>query len=217
MSDGPTDEFPPKVAPGTSSSNGREPSRSGSDSEIDVKAFMRGDPVAFGAILVRFGPLLRRITDSYARSGDEEEDLYQEVCIRIWQQRECYEEEGKMEGWLATLAHRRCRNWHDQRNRRAAAEERYAAHVIPIQHAGDLLRDPSRLLNHRRFLRTLREVLADLPARQVEAFRLVRIEKMKPKEVARLMGVKPVTIRSHVRHARKKLRRRLKDAKDDLS
>ncbi len=192
-------------------------SETSSGSGIDIEAFRRGDPDAFRALLESHGHLIKAITGSYAQDGDERDDLYQEVCVRIWKQRLRYEHRGSLSAWIARLTHHHARNWRARRMARASAMNRYSVQVVPVQDARELLSDPGRLLNYRRFLDTLEQALAKLPARQAEAFVVVHIKGNSPGVAARKLGVSPATIRSHLRHARIKLRTLLKASKDDLS
>lgn len=184
---------------------------------IDIEAFHRGDPEAFRMLLESQGHLIRSITASYAGDGDERDDLYQEVCVRIWKQRHRYEHRGSLSGWIARLTHYHARNWRASKLARASAMDRYSVHVAPVQDARELLTDPGRLLSYRRFLDRLEHALAKLPARQAEAFIVVHLKGNSPNAAARKLGVSPATIRSHLRHARIKLRTLLKGSKDELS
>jgi len=184
---------------------------------IDIEAVQRGDPEVFRTLLESYGHLIRNVAASYARDGDERDDLYQEVCVRIWKQRLRYEHRGSLSGWIARLAHYHARNWRAKRLARASAMNRYAVQFVPVEDAKELLSDPGRLLNYRRFMNTLEQALAKLPARQAEAFIVVHIKGNSPNAAARKLGVSPATIRSNLRHARIKLRTLLKASKDDLS
>lgn len=188
-----------------------------SGERIDIEAFRRGDPDAFRALLESHGHLIRTITASYAGDGDERDDLYQEVCVRIWKQRLRYEHHGSLSGWISRLTHHHARNWRARRLARASAMNRYSVQFVPVQDAKELLSDPGRLLNYRRFLGTVEQALAKLPDRQAEAFIVVHIKGNSPNAAARKLGVSPATIRSNLRHARIKLRTLLKASKDDLS
>ncbi|MYJ16791.1 MAG: sigma-70 family RNA polymerase sigma factor, partial [Gemmatimonadetes bacterium] len=68
------------------------------DACIDSRAFRRGDPECFALVLRRFGPLIKSIVAAYAEDPDDQDDLYQEVCIRLLTRRKSYKEIGAMEG-----------------------------------------------------------------------------------------------------------------------
>lgn len=189
----------------------------GDRATIDIEAFRRGDAECFRVLLNRFGPIIRSVVRSYARSPDDQEDLYQEVSVRLLTQRSRYEDRGAMPGWVARVTHCACRNWCAARNARKSALDRYAAELIPHDESGALLDDPSRLLNYRRFLEGLARALAEMPPRQAEAFRLVHIRGHSPASAARIMNVRAATVRSNLRHARTRLRELLQEASDELS
>lgn len=185
--------------------------------EIDIQAFRRGDPDSFGEILCRFGGLVHSIAASHAPDRDAQEDLYQEICIRVWQQRSSYEPRGSLAGWIKRLGHRHALNWLARRASRNSALDRYSVERIPRDNVCSLLNDPWRLLKYQRFLDRVAEALAKVSPRQAEAFTLVHIKGNSPRRAASVMGVSISTVRSNVRHARVRLREILEEARDDLS
>ncbi len=184
---------------------------------IDGKAFREGDDESLRAVLDRFGALIRKVVWSYADSDDDREDLYQEICIRILEQRGKYREQGAMGGWIGTVARNMARNWRTARSAHESAKDRYSIAVVPIEAARRIAEDPSRLLNYREYLSNVKQALDSLPAAQARAFRLVHIEGHSPKEAGRILKVAPATVRSNVRHAREKLRELLTELRDELS
>lgn len=184
---------------------------------IAYEAFKNGEDECFRAVLDRFGPLIRKVVWSYADSDDDREDLYQEACIRILEQRGKYREEGSMGGWIGTVARHVARNWRASRSARESVKDRYESAIVPIEAAGHLTADPSRLLNFKELLANVERVLDAIPDRQAKAFRLVQIDGYSPKEAARILGVETATVRSNLRYARKKLREQLAEVKDELS
>ena len=185
--------------------------------DIDIESFRRGDPECFRAVMKRFGPMIRSVVSSYTSSLDDREDLYQEVTVRILTQRARYRDWGALRGWVTRVTHNCCRDWCAARKTRKSAMDRYAAQLVPHEESDALLDDPSRLLKYRRFLESLVRALAEMPPRQAEAFTLVHLEGQSPASAARIMQVSPATVRSNLRHARKKLRELLEEARDDLS
>ena len=184
---------------------------------IDVEGFRRGDPECFRAVLTHFGQVIRGVVASYTGEPDEQDELCQQVSFRLLTQRTRYQDWGPLRGWVTKLAHNCCRNWCAARSARESALGRYAQEVIPVEESDALLDDPTRLLNYQRFLEHLEHALAAIPARQAQAFRLVHIEERSLSHAARTMSVSVATVRSHVRHAREKLRELLWEARDVLS
>lgn len=183
---------------------------------IDGEAFRDGDDECFRAVLDRFESLIRSVVFSYADSDDEREDLYQEVCIRILEKRAKYREQDSMGGWIRTVARHVARNWRDSRLAREAAKDGYATAIAPIKAAAHITEDPSRLLNYKECLANVTRALDGIPDQQARAFRLVQIEGYSAKEAAQIMGSKRRTVRSNLRHARRKLREQLAELKDEM-
>ena len=183
---------------------------------IDSEAFRQGDPECFATVLDRFGPLIRSVVHAYADDRDDQDDLYQEVCVRLLTRREYYREMGAMAGWVTTLARGVCRNWRNARTARESAVDRYSALDLPVEESDDLLDDPSRLLECRTFLEALERSVAALPRRQATALRLVHIEGYSTNRAARMMKTTSATVRSHIRHARDQLRKIMDDEKNEL-
>ena len=66
-------------------------------------------------------------------------------------------------------------------------------------------------------IRTLvRAALARLPEQRRTAFYLADVEGYPTEEIARLMGLSPGTVRSHVHHARRALRATLVEAPERI-
>ena len=77
------------------------------------------------ALMQRFGPLVETVAERYAEDGDEQDDLYQEIWIRILDRIDQYEGRGALGGWIQRLAHRFARNWWNARKADEKRLERY--------------------------------------------------------------------------------------------
>ena len=187
------------------------------DATIEPQADRRGQPAHFETLLKRFGPVIRSIAKAYSDDRDDQEDMYQEVSIRLLTRGKHYREMGALRGWVITLARGVCRNWRSSQATHTSAVDRYSAEFPPEEESDALLDDPSRLLQYRRFLERLERALAELPRRQATAWRLVHVEGLSAKRAARMMKTTPRTVRSHIRHARTRLRELMRDARDELS
>ena len=198
----------PEVLPALSPA---DETKASDDALIDSQAFRRGDPECFALVLRRFGPVIESVVAAYTEDADDRDDLYQEVCIRLLTRRGSYREMGAMEGWVTTLARGCCRNWLAARESRLSATKRYAAQVPPTEESDALLDDPSRLLDYRTFMQRLERAVDELPLRQRRAWRLVHTEGQSVDRAARRLGTTAATVRSNLRHARKKLRELMRE------
>ena len=170
--------------------------------EIDIGAFRRGE--GFETVLEEFGPLIHSVAHGYAGDADEEEDFYQETCIRIYEQCHTFQD-GSLSVWIYRTADRWCRNLVRARKSRQAATERFSSasqNGRPNNEATDPWEHVLRVETDLR----LRRWLAKLSARQANAFVLTQAEGYSAREAARIMDTSVSTVRSNVRHAKKKLR-----------
>ncbi len=166
--------------------------------------------------LQRFGPLIETVAEKYAEDGDDQDDIYQEICVRIAKRLHQYEGKGALGGWIQKLAHRVGLNWWNGRTAHEERLERYEAEMLPMDLAESLIDNPEKLFDYKEFLQGLGHVLTRLPERQSDVMILIHLHGLSFPEVAKILKSKESTIRSHHRHARRNLRRMLGDGNDDL-
>ena len=163
------------------------------------------------ALMQRFGPLVETVAERYAEDGDEQDDLYQEIWIRILDRVHQYQGRGALGGWIQRLAHRFARNWWNERKAHEKRLERYEAETLPMDLAESLVSNPEKLHDFKEFLQGLGHVFTRLPERQADVMILMHLKGHGIPEVAKILKSKESTIRSHHRHARKNLRKMLGD------
>jgi RNA polymerase sigma-70 factor (ECF subfamily) len=172
---------------------------------IDIRRFWRGDDACFAELVQEHGTVVLGVARGFARDGLHEDDLYQLVWAQVLRKRRSYRGDGPFGAWLYRVAVNVCRSEHRKRNARTRAEEvavtegreREMAWTPPHPLAGAM---------RAQMVERLRSALLELPDRQREALVLGRLEGRKASDVARMMGVKPATVRSLIRHALDRLR-----------
>ena len=181
--------------------------------ELDFEAFQSGDLDSLRRVLAHFSPLIESVAASYAFDQSDRDDLFQRICIRMWERRMQFTGRGSLRGWINKVASSVCSNWAAERKTRRKDETRYISEVVSLNGAHDH-DDPSENLERTEFLARLRHCLARLPKRQGDTFLLVHLEGYRTAEVARIQGVRPETVRSNLRHARKRLSIMMKDYRE---
>lgn len=192
-------------------SDGNDPPRSESASPaggIDIDAFRRGEQ--FEVVLEQFDRLIYSVARRYAIDGDQRDDMYQEICIRIYERCDTFRG-GSLGAWIHRIAENICRNRLRAGESRRAATERYAsAHPNGLPPSGAPT-DPLEHVVSVESAERIGEALAQLSRRQADVFVLIRIEGYTPRDVAKIMDIKEATVRSNLRHATNKLREFLKE------
>ncbi len=184
--------------------------RRDAEAELDFKAFQSGDLESLRKVLAHFSPLIESVAASYSLDQSDRDELFQMICIRVWERRMQYTGRGPLRGWVNTLAGRVCSNWAKKRKTRRREEARYISEAVSMNGAHDP-DDPSANVERSEFRAQLRECLSRLPRRQRDTFLLIHVENCTTAEVARIQGVRRDTVRSSLRHARKRLRIMMKD------
>lgn len=168
-----------------------------------------------GRVVQGHGPLVWAVCKGYAHDRDHLDDLYQETWLKVFAAAGSFRGTGSFRGWLARLARSVCVS--DYRARRAAARgrDRYAGETAASE-PGARIPDPLARAENEFLQHAIREAIDELPGRERQAVTLRLIDERSPAEVARLMRVQPATVRSHIRHALGRLRRRIEDPDDPL-
>jgi RNA polymerase sigma-70 factor (ECF subfamily) len=179
----------------------------------DAKGLLHsGDPEHFRHLVERYGGAVRSVALSFARDGDELDDLCQEIWIRVYERRGSYRGTGPVVAWLIVIARRICVS-HARREgsfRRAMA---LAVSATPPPGGDGTATPESELMaDHRR--RILLEALSELPDRQREAIMARLWHGYGPDEASTILGCKQASVRSLLREGFAKLRRAINQ--DDL-
>ena len=181
---------------------------------FDAVRFVAGGDYA-RRVVQEYGPLAWTICKGYARDHDHLDDLYQETWLKVYATAGSFRATGSFQGWLARLARNVCVSEYRTRMAAARSLDRYAGELAASGEAA-AGPDPLDRVEGEFLHRIIREAIDDLPARERQALTLRLIDGKSPAEVARLMRVRPATVRSHIRHALKRLRKRIEDPRDPL-
>jgi RNA polymerase sigma-70 factor (ECF subfamily) len=169
--------------------------------ELLVRRVQVGDREAFAELARRYLRPVHAVAGSFLAEPADVEDAAQEAFLRALDAIATFEADRPFAPWLYQIARNVARNRLDRRRR-----WRTNAAVDDLATASP---GPDEALERREVRALVDRVLAGMPDRRRTAFRLFDIEGYSSVETARLMGVSEGTVRSHVHHARRTLRRRL--------
>lgn len=176
-----------------------------------VNRAREGDEMAFRRLVERFRDRIFRQALVQTGDADDAEDVTQEVLVRLHLQIARFRGDAKFETWLFTLT----RNAAADQRRKRERPHRIAARIremVGEEEAVD--EDPLERLEASRIGDLVRAFLADLSERQRTVFDLVDLQGYSTVEVAEMLGMRPVTVRTHLLRARRALRAKLLDAHD---
>ena len=165
---------------------------------VDSSDVSRALEEKYDAILREHGPALRRVAAIYEADPIRREDLFQDVCLALWQALPRFRGDCSERTFAFRIAHNRglSHGW-KSRGRTADLDE---AEEIP-----DTRRDPESELCDRDRRERLREAVRRLPpgARQVVALSL---EGLSHREIGEVLGLTENNVAVRLNRARKLLR-----------
>jgi RNA polymerase sigma-70 factor (ECF subfamily) len=165
-----------------------------------MAAIASGDESAFGRLIAEQSPRLLRFAGTMLTAGTAEaEEIVQEAFLRLWQQAEDWQPNGRISTWLHQVTYRLCID--NLRRRRPS---------VPIELAGTEIEDegprPDSGLLRADDVRAVRAALARLPERQRTALVLFHFQEMGQADAAAVMGIGESAFESLLARARRHLR-----------
>ena len=149
------------------------------------------------AVLCRYASkLLRR------RSGGEEEDIVQEVFIKLWEARELLREDDSPEGFLFIVT----RNLVFNQYRKEVNEDYYKMTVLSALESSY---DIEEEIAARDLSRYIDRLIEELPEKRRQIFNLSRKAHKSHKEIALLLGISEKTVENQIREALRFLRKNM--------
>jgi RNA polymerase sigma-70 factor (ECF subfamily) len=167
------------------------------DEEILIKAMADGDMGAFAEIYKRYAPGLRRFVTGLIKDRTKAEDIVQNIFLRMMTSRPIFENVAAFKNWLFVCARNEVistlrSKWESQVDKVQAFPDRISDGIQP---------DTTRSL--------LNSVLAKMPKKRSEVFRMNKLEGLSVEEIATRMGISERTVQKHLEIASKEIRRHL--------
>jgi RNA polymerase sigma-70 factor, ECF subfamily len=169
-----------------------------------------GDTAAFETLFTAYYEPLLRYAVGYVKSRPAAEEMVQDVFLTCWVQREQWQVEGSVKGYLYAMTRNRALNW----LRRGSVERRWAASVERTPGASRLVprQDPADQATRLAELdRAIRAAVDRLPPRCREAFQLSREHQLSYEQIAETMGTSVKTVQEQIGRALRALRLSLAD------
>lgn len=204
----------PLISPTPDDANPGAPSPDDTDVGVRWGQWMAcaqaGDRAAYHQLLKDIVPYLRAVSRRFVGDHSDAEDAVQEILIVVHDIRYTYEPQRPFKPWLKTIATRRCIDLLRKRTRRLQHE--LAQEPDAMQHAAtDAM--PDQALDQNQQGVALHAAVNQLPARQREAIRLLRLSELSLCEAAAQSDQSIGSLKVACHRALKSLKRAL-DGKD---
>jgi len=190
-----------------------EPTRIDESVSALVRGAQAGDEAAFERLVRRHYGQIHRW--ALARTGDRDEadDVTQEVLVRLHRHLASFDGRSQFTTWLYQVTRSAAADLHRKSARRERLVVRLKREPAPAPHDP---RAEHEAADERRATSLVRTFLEELSERQREIFDLCDLQGFGPAEVSAMLGMEPVTVRSHLFRARKAIRRKILESHPEL-
>lgn len=183
----------------------RRPLKELSDEELVIRC-QNDDHAAFAVLVNRYKDRIHWLVKRMV-GGPEDEDLTQEVFIKVYQAVPGFRGGSTFKTWIYKIAHNHCLSELRKKGRRGEH--------LSIEEEGDeklhcLLPDARHGLEEeiekRDLSRSIRTLMERLPPQYREVLTLFYLQQAKYEEIAEIMGLPLGTVKTHIHRARLRLR-----------
>ena len=167
-----------------------------------------GDALAFERMMLVTEQRVVSIAWRMLGNRDDARDAAQEVYLRVFKYLARFRAGEDFRAWLYRITINVCHDFARKRRRTCVtpfAENEFGSETANFEVARDG-GDPETLALHAQQFALLRRALQSLPVKERAALVLRDLEGFSTEEVARMLGSRPVTVRSQVSSARAKIK-----------
>ncbi len=176
--------------------------------EVDWSILMAraqdGDGAAYHQLLQDIVPYLRSLASRRHRDPNDVEDAVQDVLLTIHSIRQTYDPARPFGPWLVTIANRRFID-------RLRRQGRVRAQETPLTTEHETFSEARANQEESTGRRELEGAIDNLPPRQRQAIRLLKLKEMSLKEAAVASGMSITSLKVNTHRAMKSLRKMLGD------
>ena len=164
---------------------------------ILIQAMADGDMGAYAEIYKRYAPGMRRFVAGMIKDRTKAEDIVQNIFMRLMTTRPAFENAAAFKNWLFVCARNEVistlrSKWESQVKKVEVLPERISEGIQPDATWSQL-----------------NSILARMPQKRSEVFRMSKLEGLPVEEIAARMGISVRTVQKHLELASKEVRRQL--------
>jgi RNA polymerase sigma-70 factor, ECF subfamily len=174
--------------------------------EALIEAIRAGDADAAACLYHRHFDRVHRICYRIVLDPAQVADCVQEVWLKVFRSIERFRSREAFAGWLNSIAANTAIDCYRRAKRRNACVEQVQMELLPDEESRH-----ERSLDGMHLHRRVQEALAEIGVNQRTAFVLRYFEEMPLPEIARVLGCRQGTVRTHIRRCILALRARLAD------
>jgi RNA polymerase sigma factor (sigma-70 family) len=186
------------------------------DSELLVKKTLAGNKKAFESIIEGHQRLVSHIVFRMIQNATDQEDICQDVFLKVYQNLRGFQFESKLSTWIAKIAYNACLS-HLEKKRVPLFDD-----LTPEEQTIDTVSDcnysPDQVVEGRETSSLLRNEIEKMPVHYRTILTLYHLDQMSYEQIGRSMELPEGTVKSYLFRARRLLKDRLlaKYSREDL-
>ena len=169
-----------------------------------IKAFKNGDDKAFKMLFDCYHERLYSFLFSILKSREDAEEVVQETFLKIWENRESFQENYPFEPLLFRIAKNTSLNYTRKKVNRTVFEKHFGFFANLSENSADqyvLFKETQEIID---------AILNGLPPKRKEIFLLQRVEGLSRNEIADKLGISVVTVDHQLSKANKYVKEEFK-------
>jgi RNA polymerase sigma factor (sigma-70 family) len=174
------------------------------DDRLLVEQVMRRVPGSFERLIRQYQGLCWHIVSRMVSNREDARDLCQEAFLRVYRYLHQYRSESPLRSWVAQIAYAVALR-HLERKQIPLVDGDLSSPFVEVSDGADL----EAALGDENLIAVLHAEIQTLPPLQRTVLTLYYLDEVPIVEIARITGIAPGTIKSHLFRSRAKLRARL--------
>ncbi len=187
-----------------------EPHEQKEDVEL-IKRFQQGDKTAFDTLFTRYQKRTYRLVRRFVNNPEDASDLTQDAFIRAYQGLSKFKSQSQFYSWLYRITVNICIDFLRKKARSEVllyeSEESETPQManIPDPHSVS----PAKAAENKELRAQIRKAIRRLPPKQRQIFILRHSDGLSLKDIAATVGRSDGTVKAHLLHAHRNLRKHL--------
>ncbi|HUV30342.1 MAG TPA: sigma-70 family RNA polymerase sigma factor [Acidobacteriota bacterium] len=172
-----------------------------------IEAILAGDGRSFAALVERYKRLVSHIVFRMIRGRADQEDLCQEVFIKVYENLGSFNHQSKLSTWIARITYNTC--LHFVERKRVPLFEDCVSDGKTVDDCEGSAPAPDRWAESRQTSERLCEEIDRLPVHYGLILSLFHLQEMSYAEIGEILGMPDGTVKSYLFRARKLLKKRV--------
>ncbi len=182
-----------------------------------INRFRRGDTAVFDTLFIRYQKRIYRLVQRFVSNHEDALDITQDAFIRAYQGLANFKSHCQFYSWLYRITVNLCIDFLREKTRsEVMLYESDDVEKLPMASVPDLRSEsPSKVVENKELREHIRKAIRRLPPKQRRIFILRHWDGLSLKDIATAVGRSDGTVKAHLFHAHRNLRKHLRPYAQD--